>query len=239
MLPDQVFSHTTAAVLLGLRLPEGFREQGLHVTSIAPTRASKCAGVVGHQSAALIRPIVLSGGIRVTDPVTTWVKLGGYLTVDELVIMADGFLRRKNPLATLDQLRAAVDAAAGKRGARRLRAAVELVRPGTDSARETMLRLVVVRAGFPEPIVNLPIVNRYGAVIAHGDLAFPEYRVLLEYDGGHHRSDERQFHIDIDRLDEIMEENWRVIRVNKSLMLRPATLLGKLRAALEASGWRG
>jgi len=36
-----------------------------------------------------------------------------------------------------------------------------------------------------------------------------------------------------------MEEKWRVIRVNKSLMRQRATLLDKVRTALEAAGWSG
>jgi very-short-patch-repair endonuclease len=100
-----------------------------------------------------------------------------------------------------------------------------------------MLRLVVVRAGFPEPEVNGRILNEYGAEIAHGDLVFRRFRLILEYDGGHHRDDDRQFDIDIDRLDALMEDEWRVIRVNKNLMARRATLLGKIRRGLARGGW--
>ena len=35
-----------------------------------------------------------------------------------------------------------------------------------------------------------------------------------------------------------MEEGWRVIRVNKGLMARRATLVGKVETALEQGGWR-
>jgi hypothetical protein len=73
-----------------------------------------------------------------------------------------------------------------------------------------------------------------GAVIGLGDLAYPSYRVLLRIRWGQHRSDERQFHIDISRLDAFMEESGWVIRVNKSLMQRRSTLLGKVGTALEA-----
>jgi len=96
---------------------------------------------------------------------------------------------------------------------------------------------MLVRAGFPEPEINGAILNSFGAVIAHGDMVYREYHTLIEYDGGQHRDDERQFNIDIDRLDELMEERWRVIRVNKSLMARRATLFGKVATALEQGGW--
>ena len=167
-----------------------------------------------------------------TSAVETWIQCATLLAADDLIIMGDGLVRRFRPWASMAELAAAVSQAAGCRGATILREAFASIRPGTDSARETMLRLIVVRAGFPEPEVNGRIVNRYGATIAHGDLVFREKKVILEYEGRHHADDERQFSIDIARLDEIMEEGWRVIRVDKRLMAARATLLGKIETAL-------
>ncbi len=164
--------------------------------------------------------------------------LGSSLSVDELTIMGDGLVSRLRPTTDVVGLAAAVAGTAGRRGLGRLTAALQQVRPNTDSARETLLRLLVTRAGFPEPEVNGAIQNSFGAVIAHGDLVYRDYHTILEYDGGHHREDERQFTIDVDRLDQLMEEEWRVIRVNKSLLFRRATLIGKVETALLRGGWR-
>jgi very-short-patch-repair endonuclease len=98
--------------------------------------------------------------------------------------------------------------------------------------------LVLGRAGFPEVEVNGVIVNSLGQTIAHGDLVYRAYRTILEYEGDHHRTDERQFNIDIERLDELAEERWRVIRVSKELLRKRATLLGKVDTALRAGGWQ-
>lgn len=232
----QLFSHLTAAELLGMRLPEGFRPGPLHISSIPPTRAPRSREIVGHQ-ASLQFPSVTANELPLSSPVDTWLALASELTVDELTIMGDGLVRRVRPSSDIPSLCAAVTRMAGRRGHSRLALALPQIRANTDSARETMLRLLVVRAGYPEPEVNGVIVNSLGAPIAHGDLVYRKYRAVLEYDGGHHRHDERQFNIDVDRLDELMEEEWRVIRVNKSLMHRRATLLGKLETALRRGGW--
>lgn len=79
--------------------------------------------------------------------------------------------------------------------------------------------------------------NSYGAVIAHGDLVYPEYRTIVEYDGRQHNEDDRQFSIDIRRLDDLMEENWRVIRIDKHLLRMRATVIGKVDNALRGGGW--
>jgi hypothetical protein len=236
-MPDrEFFCHLTAAALLGLRLPERIRDVStpLHVGTIAPARAPRPRGVTGHQlgSAAVV---ALGDGLRVTSPLTTWCQLARELTPLDLVVMGDGLVRRTAPLATAEEVDAAVRAWAGRPGAAKLRLALAQLRPGTDSGRETMLRLLLVRSGLPEPTVNHPVLNRFGAFIGFADLAYPTERVILEYDGGQHREDEKQFHRDIDRLDEFVEEGWRVIRVNKSLMGRSATLVAKVRAALAAT----
>lgn len=234
MPPRQFFSHTTAAQLLGLRLPDGFRETELHVTSLAPSRAPRGAGVIGH--GARRATVTVASGLPVLSAIDTWCQLSDRLTIDDLVVMGDGLVRMKKPLATMDQLRDAVARYSG-RGCRRLRRALELVRAGTDSARETVLRLRLVRAGFPEPEVNGVIVNSFGAGIAHGDLVFRDYRVVLEYEGRQHSENARQFAMDIARLDDLMEEGWRVIRVDAALLARKATLLAKVETALRAAGW--
>jgi hypothetical protein len=234
--PDQYFSHLTAAELLGLRMPEGFVPRSLHVTSFAPLRAPRREGVMGHQSQR--GDTVLVDGLRVSAPVAAWIQSATYLLIDDLIVMGDTLVRRRAPFTTLDDVKREAAAHRHERGARRIGAALPQLRPRTDSARETMLRLILERAGFPEPAINGEILNSFGAVIAHGDLVYRRYRTIVEYDGGHHRTDERQFTIDIERLDQLAEERWRVIRVGRNLMWQRAVLLGKVATALESGGWQ-
>lgn len=242
MLPHQLFSHWTAAVLLGLRLPEesSWRQgarSGLDIAANAPHRAPRRHGVRGHEIQPSARIWTLQNGMRVTSPVDTWIQLASQMRVDDLIVMGDGLVRRNSPRATLPQLVAAVELSANRTGLARLREALVWIRARSDSARETMLRLVIVRGGLPEPEVNAVIRNSFGARIGHGDLVYAKTRVLVEYDGAGHWDDDRQFAVDIRRLDGSMEEGWRVIRVDRALMAQTATLLGKVRTALEQSGW--
>jgi hypothetical protein len=233
MSRPQAFSHLTAAALLGLRLPDDFTPLPLHVSAAAPSRAPRGRGASGHTMLAATPLTTLPSGLRVTTALATFCALGETLPLDDLIVLGDSIVRRQNPFATIDELRAAVAACAGRPGVTLLRAALEEIRPGTDSNRETLLRLMIVRAGFPEPEVNGRIDNEYGAFVAFGDLLYRKQKVVLEYDGGDHRENERQFNRDVDRLDDVMALDYRVIRVNKSLMARRAVLFGKLRTALD------
>jgi very-short-patch-repair endonuclease len=110
------------------------------------------------------------------------------------------------------------------------------MRPGSASRRESLLRLRVLRAGFPEPELNTAIELADGRV-THGDFVFREHRVLLEYDGEQHREDDDQFHRDVERLNDLAASGWIVIRVGRRLPLPRA--LDQLERALRARGWRG
>lgn len=234
MSPHHAFSHVTAAELLMLRLP-GRLQTGtaIDVGSVAPARALRAAGVRRHELLARTPLTQSAEGLQVTSPIETWIALASVLRVDELIVLGDGLVCRKNPIATVDQLEEAVECAKRRPGVKKLRRAMLEIRQNTDSARETLLRLMLVRAGLPEPEINGELVNEYGAFVAFGDILYRKERVLVEYDGGGHRQDEKQFHRDINRLDDVMELDFRVIRVNKDLMERPAVLLRKVRDALE------
>jgi len=239
MPPEHAFSHGTAAGLLGLPLPRFLQDEwDIHVSARSPSREPRVRGVKGHLVGSDSREFVTVNGIRVTHPLETWRALSACLSLDQLIVMGDALVRRQNPLVKIDELRNAVIEHCGRRGARNLTAAARYVRERTDSPPETSIRLLIVRAGLPEPMVNIEIVNRYGVRIAIGDLGYPEYRVLIEYDGEYHFADNAQMFRDVDRLDAVMEEGWRVIRLNKTHLNRGATVVAKVEAALRAAGWR-
>ncbi len=237
LTPDQYFSHTTAARLLGMRLPaQATRsfdpaEVKLHVTSVLPKHAPRVSGVIGH-TARDRPPLLRDGLIAVSDPIATWFDLAASLSTDELIVLGDGLLSRRSPVATQESLRARIDGSSMRRGRAKLEQALVHLRPGTDSAPETRLRLLLLRNGLPEPEVNGLIqtsARRY-----HGDLVFRDERVVIEYDGGHHRTDERQFSIDIVRLDHIAEAGWRVIRVDRHALADRFELVRRVRTALDS-----
>jgi hypothetical protein len=195
-------------------------------------------GVIGHVEATDGAKVQLArSGLPASAPVDAWCECAGLLSINELIVMGDGLVSRRNPVATLSRLADAVDARTGRRGTARLRIAVQSIRANSDSARETMLRLAVIRAGFPEPEVNAPLRDETGRVIAHGDLVWPEFRVVLEYEGRQHAEDPEQVAIDIRRLDRIAEASYRVIRVDRQLMAARAQLVRTISTALVARGW--
>jgi hypothetical protein len=154
--------------------------------------------------------IQLIDGIRVTTPTRTAVDLACKYPVDTAVTAIDA-LARATRLKVPD-----IELAAGRHprrhGLERARKAIQLVDPGAESPRETALRLLIVRAGYPPPETQLPVYNEYGALIAEVDMGWRELKIAVQYDGDHHRSS-KQFAKDIRQTREMTAMGWFVIRV--------------------------
>ena len=233
----EAFSHGTAATLHGLPLPRP-QHDSLDVVVIGAHGLPRSRGVRGRRADAAATAVGIVRGLRVVSPVDTWLQLAAQLGVRDLVKIGDALVRRQRPLAVMAELERAVLRHQGRRGHRSLVTAFALVRPGTDSPAETELRLDLVAFGLPDPVDNLHIHDASGRRIAIGDLAYPAYRVLVEYDGEHHREDTNQYARDVDRLDDLAHAGWRVIRFNRSHRgIRRVRRLERVRDALLAAGW--
>jgi len=100
------------------------------------------------------------------------------------------------------------------------------------------LRLLLVRARLPEPDINR-MVSAPGERVRFGDLVYWEWRVVVEYDGEHHRRNERQYAADVARLEELARAGWTVIRVLRSHFADEAAIIARVVRALSDRGWRG
>ena len=125
------------------------------------------------------------------------------------------------------------------RGVRRVFEVARLMRPGAESLPESRLRVGIVRRGVPEPVVQFRVIDaaRAGLFIARPDLAWPEFRLALEYDGAGHLLRERRSR-DIDRDDRLRALGWLVLRVMADQMDDLDAVAARVLAELSARGWR-
>ncbi|KOX09473.1 hypothetical protein ADK66_12145 [Micromonospora sp. NRRL B-16802] len=122
-------------------------------------------------------------------------------------------------------------------GARRARWIFGLADGGAQSPPESQLRVRLVLGGLPRPAVQHPVRLPKGIVL-HPNLAWPEYRVAVEYDGQWH-ADAEQLHRDRRRLNLLVGAGWLVLHVtSRRLHVEFPAVLREVRAALVARGWR-
>ncbi|MRG59478.1 hypothetical protein GE115_06270 [Agromyces sp. CFH 90414] len=168
--------------------------------------------MVGHTTERPVETRSING-VRVVGPIAAWIGLCGLVGIDDLVAAGDRLIGLPYRLAAIEEIDAAVLAHAWRRGARDLRAARGLIRADVYSPRETRLRLLVTRAGYREPEPNGRIRLANGRVF-RGDLVFRAERVLLEYEGDHHRTDATQWARDLDRYNSLAAAGWIVVRLS-------------------------
>jgi hypothetical protein len=227
--PDVAFSDETAAILLDLPLPHAVRR--IHVTTAAGSSTVRRQGLVGHVRKLSASEVTMVGGLRVTTPARTFVDLAARLPRQVLVGMGDVILC--NRLSTTADLAAAVGAAAGRRGARRARELLPLLDERSESPMESAVRLLLLDAGLPRPEVNANVYDRNGNFLARADLLFRAARVIVEYDGDHHRTDRQQFAHDVRRLSQLSAAGYIVLRFTASdVFLRPDYVVATVRSAL-------
>lgn len=240
--PGSVFAGVTAARLWGMPLPAylGRSIKEVDVSAEAPRRAPRGVGVRGRQHRQGT-PTTRIGGLPVLSPEETWFSLGRSLDCVDLTAVADHLVsdcpRKRLARSSLRSLAQTVERHPDASGIVNLRLALSDARVGSWSRTETLIRLVLVSAGIPEPQLNWQLAgNRHSPRL---DLAWPDCRFGLEYDGDHHRSPE-QFMGDIRRQERIQDARWGVMRATRDdLFDRPADLVNRVHRRLTERGCRG
>ncbi|WIM86267.1 hypothetical protein PT015_15270 [Candidatus Mycobacterium wuenschmannii] len=166
-------------------------------------------------------------GMLVTTPARTALDIACRYPFEKAVAAIDALARAANlKPADIDLL---AERYKGRRGIRQARRALQLVDAGAESPRETWLRLLLIRAGFPRPQTQIPVHDEYGQLIAVLDMGWEDVKLAVEYDGDQHRTDRRQFNKDIHRLEDVTELGWVVVRVTAEDT--EGGVVGRVRAA--------
>ena len=239
--PGDRFSHRTAAELWGVPLPASVNGDLLHVSATLPANRPRRPGIIGHVTAE--DESVLREGLPVSHAARMFVELGTELSIDDLVAVGDALVldphvldpREPRPWVTLEDLADAVSRSRAP-GSRRARDSLALVRPGAESRPESLLRLLLMRAGLPEPELNVPLSDRAGRHIGRFDIVYRRQGVVVEYDGDQHRSSVVQYERDLDRLERVTGAGWHVVRVRaRGLFVHPDATVERVCSALSES----
>lgn len=225
--PGTLVARQTAAVLMGgivpdvsmvhLLVPDGrVRARGVDARPGRPTRTARL------------------GGMPLTSAEDTFVDLGGELGLVDLVVLGDSLVRRGRTTPG-----ALLAAASDARGAQvpTLKRAAGLVRVGVDSAPESRLRMLIVLAGLPEPVVNHTEYDGRGWVSRRFDLSWPGKKLAVEYDGRQHAESQRQWEHDVARREGLDLDGWRLVVVlAPGLYREPSRTLERITRAMHDVG---
>jgi len=227
---EAVASHFSAARLLGLPVPEHLNE---HVTVFNPQDRRWRPGVKPHVTKRARKTVVVRG-IRATDPVITFIQLAGTLPLVDLVVLGDAIVKRYK--VSPSRLRRLCSESTEYYAGAALRAA-RYVRRGVDSPMESRLRMLLVLAGLPEPKVDVREMNDDGTWRRRYDLCYPEFKLIVEYDGRQHAEDPAQWERDLERREELDDDEYRILVVTaRGIFVEPERTIERVRRALIARG---
>lgn len=225
-----VLSHLSAAALCGLCDPPPVP----HVT-VPPGASGRFRHAIVHRPRTPLdrRDRRDVGPFRCTTPARTLVDCAGLLDEDAFCGLLDSTLCRG--LASADAVRAAaerVERAPGRQGLPLVERALQVWSPGPAPGSPAEMRLLrlIVSWGLPCPERQIEIRDEKGRFVARCDLGWRDLKVVLEYDGEEWHGP-RRAPLDAARQRRIEALGWRVIRIRKVDVRRPAR---ELRAELLA-----
>lgn len=233
-LPTECFfSHSTAAQLLGVPLPRRLeRLADLHVTIPAPARAPHAHGLIGHSREVVSGDVVTtSAGVRVSSPARMWCEMARVLDLPDLVAVVDFLIHHRRRSADLRELAERLEVGDRISRPRALRLALELSDERSESRPESRLRTICVVAGLPRPAVNHELTDTVTGRGVRLDLAWPDRRFAIEYQGDHHRSPS-QWRKDMTRRENLRLAGWTILELNADDLHDVQTLIARLRVAL-------
>ncbi|MFY1635837.1 DUF559 domain-containing protein [Solwaraspora sp. WMMB335] len=160
-------------------------------------------------------------GMPVTTEVRTAFDLGRSLPRADALVALDAILRRRT--CTTAALAAYVDVHPGRRGVRQVRELLTLAEPLSESPMESRLRLLLHDAGLPKPTpqyeIRSPASNGGVRFVARVDLAYPQWKIAIEYEGDHHRA-RAVFRRDVTRFNALRAAGWLALRFTADDVLR-------------------
>ncbi len=184
-------------------------------------------GVITRKELLLENETERIGGLVVTTPRRTAFDLGRRGRIDDAVAHLDALARATK--VKIHDVEALAAQHRHTRGLRQLQQALSLVDSGAESPRETSLRLMLIRDGYPRPQTQIRVLSPDGSRRYFLDMGWRELMLAVEYEGDHHRTDRAGFAYEIVRAEDIREVGWLVVRV--AARNHPSEVLHRVRRA--------
>lgn len=212
-----VFSHTTALALLGVeqpRMSDGTPFAQLHLSTRHRTERHRLKGASLHLWSHDDGAFLFADTFFCVSPVVAWAQMAQHLSLKETVALGDSMMRRSRHIrdASLQNFEDYLTTEGRFIGKPQCIEALRYMTENTDSSQESRLMFLLQRLGLPRPEANYPVIDPAGGKTLFLDLAYPEHRVCIEYDGAYH-FDSNQRQRDYLRQARLETMGWTILRV--------------------------
>jgi G:T-mismatch repair DNA endonuclease (very short patch repair protein) len=244
--PALEFDHRLRCRGVALLLPPGFAVGGLSaagwygapfagpldpVTVIGPPDSEWKGprGVRVHRNQVALDVVVDQDGVPVTSAMRTAWDTAALETTGTAVAVLDAMVRCGT--VSVPELESLLGSKSRTWGITKVRRAVGLVDARAESPPESRVRVALVMAGLaPVPQYE---VRSTGEILGRVDLAFPDARLAIEYEGAYHFEDDQIVRDDA-RYARLRAAGWTVIRLSSADLRDLVAVVARVRTALMA-----
>ncbi|MCR1782998.1 type IV toxin-antitoxin system AbiEi family antitoxin domain-containing protein [Nocardioides carbamazepini] len=182
----KLYGDTVAASHVSASVEQGGPTWGLdlssaHVTSLDGTSERNQAKVVHHRGVCRVGDVTRDATGWITAPTRTALDTASLAAQEPAVAVLDWFLQAG--LTTRPELEVTFAAMKHWPDTLALHRVLQLADGAAESVGETRTRLLCRREGLPIPVPQLEIHHPSGRLAGRVDFAWPERRVMLEFDG--------------------------------------------------------
>jgi hypothetical protein len=170
------------------------------------------AGVASGERDLSPDDVVELDGVLVANPPRTALDLACRSGRYDAIATLDAFARVRGVIQS--DLTSLLPRFRGRRGVVQARELVPLMDARAESSGESLTRIVILDAGLPCPVPQHWVVMG-GVAVYRLDLAYPRYKIAVEYDGYDYHSDPERRKADKERRKWLRAHGWIVIVVRK------------------------
>ncbi|SFL16691.1 hypothetical protein [Geodermatophilus ruber] len=232
LLPaDAAFGLGTATALYGVTDPE---PHALHVVLRPRSVLPQQTELTVHARRLTDEDVVVHGDLRLTSGPQTYLDMAARLLAPDLLALGDALMHAGH--MDSEALERRLSRADRVRGVVRAREWAPHLSGRAASPRESWLRYCLLASDLPDPVMQVPIVDRWGRAVVHADLGYPAWKLALEYEGRQH-AEREQFDRDIDRYSLMAADGWLVLRFG-ARNSGAGVVVERTRRALLSRGWQ-
>ena len=234
--PPAALAGVTSLALHGISAAD---DRSVHVMVPYSRRIRSRAGLVVHQGGFRDGDVIEIDGLAtflldraLADFLCDGSKRAAFTAVDEAMrgLPPDHCAKlRENVRDRLDDRR-------DRRGIHRALMLLDLATGKAESPPESVLRLIVVEAGFPVPEPQYEIAAIDGRKLYVFDMAWPSRQIALEYDGFAAHEERREY--DRERDERMAARGWITIRAAAADLRDPSRVLAELQSAFDRRSGR-
>src|SRR4051794_10187755 len=190
------------------------------------------SGVRVHRAPLPVEDVRASeDGLRYTTPARTAWDVGALERTATAVGVLDALIATGSvDVAQMQQL---IRDGVGRWGAQRVRRAFALVDGRSGSPPESWVRVACALGGLPAPVPQYEVVHA-GQWLGRVDLAWPDARLVVEYEGDYH-FDGLQIAKDDRRYERLVAAGWRVIRLSAADLRDMDAVVRRIHAELQTA----